>query len=208
METPEDRRFVYVKSSASYRDFIEFWEQRYNYPDENLYTNNIMGPHTEERLKELFHWKIGSRLFEHTLPSIQKSFISRIGEASVLPADVPPCDFLEIFARGGVIYRIFWLHCWFPDRFPIYDQHVHRAMTYIQEGKPDELAKVPDQKKIDLYLKRYLLFFKPFGETDMPFSVRADGVRGRRADRALWAFGKSLKGMGMLPMSDIPIANS
>ena len=34
---------------------------------------------------------------------------------------------------GGAIWRIFWLHVQHTQHFPIYDQHVHRAMAFLVE---------------------------------------------------------------------------
>ena len=99
-----------------------------------------------------------------------------------MPKDTSAETFLAQFATGGVIWRIFWLHCWQPDRFPIYDQHVHRAMMLIEDREPDDLAAKDDKRKIRLYLDRYLPFHRRFAGSDQ-----------RSVDRALWAFGKFIK---------------
>ena len=86
------------------------------------------------------------------------------------------------------------MHCWYPDRFPIYDQHVHRAMSYIQDGTLDKLEKHRDQDVIKLYLDRYMPFFEEFGKIDVPFDPKLDGIRSRKADRALSSFGLYVSG--------------
>jgi hypothetical protein len=179
-----NRFFIYRYTAVSHRDFITFWAQHYTdtKEDDLLYTPSILAEHTKHTLRQLFQWKVGVRLFQHQLPSLSKNFIDRIEEARCQPPDVCPEKFLNIFESGGAIYRIFWLHCWFPNRFPIYDQHVHRAMIYINEGRQEELDSFNDKNKIAQYINQYLIFRKNFSEID-----------DRSVDRALWAFGKWLK---------------
>lgn len=66
-------------------------------------------------------------------------------------------------------------------------------MTYIQDGSWTELDTYSDAQKIDEYLGRYLSFFETLANIALPFDVALDGVRSRKADRALFAFGKSLR---------------
>jgi hypothetical protein len=184
---------------ASPREFTEFWAQRYADPNERLYTANINYPHhTVETLSELFKWKIGVRFFETMLKrTVKRNFLEKIDKARAFPPDAE--RFLNTFNDGGAIFRIFWLHCWHPRRFPIYDQHVHRAMIFIQHGWVEELDRYSDQKKIELYLHCYIPFFEAFGHVEIPFDLELDGVPGRKVDRALMAFGKSIQ---------IPTSNS
>jgi hypothetical protein len=182
--------FVYTQSPpTSLRHFVKFWAERYFYGDEDLYTQNINGPHTAEGLADLFKWKIGNKLFSSSLALVKRSFIDRSAEAEELVRKLAASEsreiarrFLDDFKVGGAIWRIFWLHCW-DTRFPIYDQHVHRAMMFIKnKGQLEELGKFKNEKKIQLYIECYLPFFKEF-----------EGMDGREIDKALWQFGKSLK---------------
>jgi hypothetical protein len=197
------RRFVYKRKGSSERDFIEFWAPRYYDPHEERYTENIRGPHTDASFRQLFLWKEGDKylgLSSEKWKALVANFVSKRGAAAQLPASISAKDFLEKeFPTGGAIYRIFWLHCWYPDRFPIYDQHVHRAMTYIQDGKPDELGKYSEKKVIELYINRYMRFHQPYAKARLTFDSRLDGVRSRKADRALFTFGKCL------PTSSLPL---
>jgi hypothetical protein len=184
-----DQLFVYRKvAPESVLEFVEFWSELYDYGNDEPYQRNINGPHTPEGLLELFRWKIGDRFFEAKKHILKRCFISRRKDAQRLVRDLPRTGLREFaerflvdhFKGGGAIWRIFWLHCW-DNRFPIYDQHVHRAMTYIEDKKPEELSGFLDKKKIRLYLDRYLPFFEHF-----------KGIDSRMVDRALWQFGKSL----------------
>ena len=82
---------------------------------------------------------------------------------------------------GGAIWRIFWLHLQHPRHFPIYDQHVHRAMAFTLKW-PD--LEIPEQNpaKVRTYLAVYREFFARFKDCDH-----------RQADRALWTFGRFLR---------------
>jgi hypothetical protein len=125
-----------------------------------------------------FVWKNGTPLSEPKQKAVLKNFVARREELATIRADESPSEIFARFADGGAIWRIFWLHCWQPSRFPIYDQHVHRAMRFIQSGVIEEIpAKDPD--KISAYIEQY-----------MPFHARFDGLPHRDVDKALWAFGK------------------
>jgi hypothetical protein len=179
---------------ASPLEFTEFWALRYADPNERLYTANINCPHhTTETLSALFKWKIGAWLFPRTLDrTLRPHFLSRIEEARALPPYISAPDFLHIFRDGGPIYRIFWLHCWHPRRFPIYDQHVHRAMVFIQHGRVEELGEYSDEAKVAKYRECYIRFFETFRDVGIPFDLESDGVPSRKVDRALMAFGQAV----------------
>jgi hypothetical protein len=156
--------------------FVKFWSRWYIYPNEKMYDNNIRHELTKERILELYCWKNGKTLSDKKKRSVLQNFVQRKKELEQIQSD--PKEFLKSFAKGGAIWRIFWLHCWKPDQFPIYDQHVHRAMAFIETGAPEEIPQY-DPKKIDAYIDRYLPFHKQFAQIDR-----------RDVDKALWAFGK------------------
>jgi hypothetical protein len=188
-----DRCFILDDTStarpATFREFVEFWAAKYDVPYDPPYVESICGPHTEETFRKLWLWKVGREgMFEYKWEtSLFPNFVSSLEKAAGLPPDAK--TFLAKFPNGGRIYRIFWMHCWYPDRFPIYDQHVHRAMSYIQGGTLDKLEKHGDQDVIKLYLDRYMPFFEEFAKIDVPFDPKLDGIRSRKADRALSSFG-------------------
>jgi hypothetical protein len=98
---------------------------------------------------------------------------------------------------GGAIWRIFWLHLQHHLRFPIYDQHVHRAMAYLL-NHPDSKREAPahNPAKIHAYLNEYRGFF-----------ARFDGHDPRQVDRALWSFGRFL-GTPYARALKFPLANA
>jgi hypothetical protein len=173
---------IYQARQASPAEFVAFWESFYRYPKDELYTTNIAQPLTPERIHSLFEWKNGSGLSAAKRKSVEKHYIARIAEVSALSQDTGAAMFLEKFPKGGAIWRIFWLHCWQPTRFPIYDQHVHRAMVCIEQGILKEIP-TDHAAKVKQYLERYI-----------PFLQRFQGINPRSVDKALWFFGKFIKG--------------
>lgn len=171
---------IYSPLQATSAQFVEFWSRRYVYSNEALYDDNIGRELTERRVLDLYEWKNGTPLSARKLASVRRNFIDRLDEIPQLGAGTNAEDFLKRFAEGGAIWRIFWLHCWQPMRFPIYDQHVHRAMTMILGGVPQEIPEY-DPRKIDSYIRKYCAFHATFA-----------GIDGRSLDKALWSFGKFL----------------
>lgn len=169
---------IYQAVEADQEQFVDFWSQRYEYAQEALYVDNIGQELTEQRIVDLFVWKNGTPLSERKRNSVAHNFVARRQELAQFQNNIDARGFLNHFGNGGAIWRIFWLHCHRPDEFPIYDQHVHRAMVYVQTGEIEEIPNY-DPRKIDAYINRYL-----------PFHAQFEAIDGRSVDKALWAFGK------------------
>jgi len=172
---------IYQPIQTSAAEFIDFWSRRYRYAEAHLYDDNIGLGLTKQRILDLYRWKNNKDLSQKKLNSVIQNFIQRRNELSQFKDNLSANDILAHFADGGAIWRIFWLHCFRPDQFPIYDQHVHRAMMFIQNGKAEEIPK-SDPRKINAYIGEYLPFYERFVATD-----------GRVVDKALWTFGKFIK---------------
>jgi hypothetical protein len=158
--------------------FVDFWAAQYTDDDDDFYYANVDKELTEPRILEWFEWKNGTRLSETKRKSVLRNFVERRSELAHIAQDETPSNLLARFSEGGVIWRIFWLHCWQPARFPIYDRYVHRAMRFIQTTAREEIpTKDPD--KIRAYIDDY-----------MPFHDKFKDFKDREVDRALWAFGK------------------
>jgi hypothetical protein len=171
---------IYKPLQATPTEFVQFWSLRYVYAKEYLYNDSIDHELTEQRILDLFEWKNGIPLSKLKQASVRRNFVQRRRELLQLQPNLEPGNFLAHFPKGGAIWRIFWLHCWQPLRFPIYDQHVHRAMTFIQTGACAEIPAY-DPRKVNSYIRRYL-----------PFHATFDGIDSRSVDKALWAFGRFL----------------
>ncbi len=159
--------------------FIKFWSKQYEYEIEYLYDDNIGKKLTAKRIFDLFIWKNGGKLSEKKHESVRKNYINSNDK---LPK-VLDHNFLRAYLNkpGGAIWRIFWLHCQRPSEYPIYDQHVHRAMATMKGW--DKIEIPPSNKdKVEQYIRHYLSFWNHFSKYDQ-----------RKVDRALWAYGEFLK---------------
>jgi hypothetical protein len=174
--------------------FIDFWASQYRYDLEHLYESNIsVKPFTNDAVMKLYEWKNQRKLSERKEKSVERNYISNKEHDCVRRAvEFSPSasaeeavgfakEFLgDGFPEGGAIWRIFWLHCC-NQGFPIYDQHVHRAMVFIEEGRIEELDGFSERNVVDSYLTKYLKFHRQFSEEQ------------RRIDKALVTFGSFLK---------------
>jgi hypothetical protein len=176
---------IYKPFHATSTEFVEFWSREYRDDAEELYSDNIGHELTESRIMELFRWKNGGRLSSLKEASVPNNFVERRQELAQLRPNQQIEDLLAHFSKGGVIFRIFWLHCWQPMRFPIFDQHVYRAMAFIQTRTLEEVPP-NDSQKIASYVNQYLPFFRTLDGINDQFQDRC-------VDKALWAFGKFLK---------------
>lgn len=178
---------VYAREPASAADFINFWASQETAEgrdkDDKLYKPYIGKPLTAEGLRALYRWKNQGPLSAGKSLSVEINYIAYLETLRRLPLTTEPSAFLDKFKNGGATWRIFLLHCWSQSKYPIYDQHVHRAMKFIQ-GRPraEEEIDRNDSKKIHAYLNEDIPFFESFG------------VHGpRMVDRALWALGRFVK---------------
>jgi hypothetical protein len=86
-------------------------------------------------------------------------------------------------AKGfGYIWTVFVLHCFYPNEYPLYDQHVYRAYYNIALDDKKEIDIAPNTWEA---YKAYKSFFiRLLNETKLPFW---------ELDRALWVYGKNIK---------------
>jgi hypothetical protein len=180
---------VYSRELVSPLKFVEFWSAQWSAKDRDQDRKNyepyIGEPLTCASLKALFTWKNQTNLSQNKQKTVER-FIYRLPELRCLSKDTDPKTFLETFAQGGAIWRIFLLHCWSHScgtrKYPIYDQHVHRAMSYICGGLREEIDGWKDSEKIGVYLGRYIRFFDHFRD-EHP----------QKVDQALMVFGRFIK---------------
>jgi len=179
------RLVIYEPVDVDATAFVDFWASRYdvNEGDDEFYKTNIGQELTKERIIEWFEWKNGLPLSGRKLKSVMRNFVERLDRGG---RDEDARELLDRFREGGVIWRIFWVHLLTAGRFPIYDQHVHRAMRFIQ-GLAEEIPK-NDGDKIRAYLDDYI-----------PFHTGFSFAAPRAVDKALWAFGRFLSG------NDLPV---
>ncbi|MGY1490433.1 hypothetical protein ACW4YW_13565 [Methylobacillus pratensis] len=169
---------IYRTILSTNDEFIQFWSNIYFYKNDNLYSDNIGISLNKDRIIDLYTWKNGLPLSEEKLQSVNKNFVNRLSYLSNLSDDNGLSDFFNTYPHGGAIWRIFFLHCWKPNKYPIFDQHVYRAMLYLTQGIISEIP-TKDSDKISSYINYYLDFYNSFKHNNC-----------RDLDKALWAFGK------------------
>jgi len=182
---------VVQKEQFNPEEFVRQWSSLYQYDQEGLYEANITGPLTPEKVELLFKWKNGMPIAEKKMQSVRQ-FIK--GLCVLNGPDFNPAadEFLnERFREGGAIWRIFFLHCWKPDTYPIFDQHVYRAMCFIEQ---DEIREIPthENEKIKIYLNRYCDFIQTQFANYQPANT-SSSVRLKKIDESLVTFGRFIK---------------
>lgn len=160
--------------------FVKYWASTYPLVNEPTYQENIGKSLTAARIWALFEWKNNGPIAQHKRDSIQKNYI----DAKPKAPRTGNRDDLVSFIRlpGGAIWRIFWLHCYDPIQYPIFDQHVYRAMRRLLHGKAEE-PPATNRGKAIAYADEYMSFYKEFQYPN-----------GKLLDQALWSYGKYLKG--------------
>lgn len=115
--------------------FISHWSSKYDDASESKYEKNIGHPLTTQSRLDLFEWKNGSVIAAKKLKSIEThyplEFNGRVEERYLQPG-----------RGGGAIWNIFYAHCLYPDKWPIFDQHVCRAMWYMLKGEVNDYQSI------------------------------------------------------------------
>ena len=182
-------RLDFVDCSLS--AFLSFWAKCYDdgkYPDSG-YENNLSRGRklTKENIRPLLEWKNGKELSSHKRPFVERVIcnLEKFNEFRSL-SEVKEGDmkkFWDIVCRivkSGLVWRVFLLHVARPNDYPIFDQHVLRAQTYI------ETVQITAPKiTLEYYESSYIPFFRCVCQTSAQES--------RQVDKALMAFGQFLK---------------
>jgi hypothetical protein len=163
--------------------FIDHWASRYGDDkgrDEAFYDPYIGKDKRDmDVLTPLFMWKNGGVIAARKLEGIRKNYFDDWTDDNGLEA-----RYLDPRKDNGPIWNIFYLHCRQPNRYPIFDQHAHRAMVYIQTGTICE-DLTSDHELVYKSYDNYRCFVK---------GVQQDGKHELRTiERALYTFGRFLK---------------
>ena len=159
--------------------FVEFWAARYPTMKDSAYLSNIGKPLNDQRLLALFEWKNGGPIAQLKLDSIHRNYGRNLQDP---PSRGDRSRMLEFIQQpGGVIWRIFWLHCYDHLTYPIFDQHVYRSMRRLQNGCAAEIP-TNNVEKAKAYVDEYL-----------PFHATLKYPNAKKIDEALWSYGKYLK---------------
>ena len=76
--------------------------------------------------------------------------------------------FLKEFKQVSVVWKVFLLHILKPNRFPIYDQHIHRAYRFINNQSSKGIkASMNESVKLKFYFEEYYPFVRQSKITDL-----------------------------------------
>lgn len=177
--------FPFLSDTGTINQFIACWSKFYNYGGIDDYFMHITNnPLTEENIRELFKWKNGMRLSDKKDISLETKIMSKLNIINALRSreEITFQCINENFRGISAIWRIFVAHIIRPEQFPIFDQHVYRAMKYLQTRTVEEL-KNNDKLKLQIYEHEYLKFYNSFASEADHYKI---------FDEAMWAFGKFL----------------
>jgi hypothetical protein len=155
-------------------DFIRYWSNFYDYPDNWKYEQNIGRALTPQSVQLLYEWKNGGKMSEAKSRSVSENY-------PTCPPEFPEKRYLSADDSGGAIWNIFYLHLTDREKWPIFDQHAYRSMKFIQCGK---IQQIPSNKRriYEIYQREYIPFFNSLVEDDK-----------RIVDKALFSCGRFLK---------------
>ena len=180
-------KYYILKQEENPSNFVDFWANRYNDRNEQTYRESIKRPLTVESIRELFAWKAmrinreSIKLGKHPFVETVISNLDCFREVQLNNAE-DANNFLTNMLKGkGMIWKIFTLHIIYPDRYPIFDQNVYRAMHYLYTGKIKEIPRKNGDKQSS-YINEYL-----------PFYNHHESYEDRKLDKALFSFGQFLK---------------
>jgi hypothetical protein len=171
-------------SQSNIKEFVQFWSSFYDYKKENLYEGNILrNQFTAKNIHELFEWKNNMPLSGKKQGTVSK-IKRKIKIVNGLKKEFDEALFKSHFGKISLIWRIFLKHIIAPKRFPLYDQHIHRAYFYLQTGKVAN-QKLSIGERLKFYEGKYIDFFETL--------CSKGRIKNRKkADDALWSFGKFL----------------
>ena len=177
MNTP-----ILIKKQTNIVQFIEFWSVFYLYNEdkESVYIDNINKRiFNGEILLSLYEWKNGSMLSQKKRKSFEKKLLAKIEIINALKGKFNLDKFKKEFNNVSLIWKIFLLHIINPVVYPIFDQHVFRAMKYIKFSKIEEIP-FDEKEKEKFYFNEYINFFDKI-KLGLP-----QDFNNKKIDEALW----------------------
>lgn len=181
-------RLITLHQTVSASDFVQYWNQLYDYGNEEVYNTVI----TKEELLpddilKIYQWKNNIGKNNDRMSSDKLDFVKRIGNkiavVNRLRRSFSVQEFQNEFKDLSAIWGILLLHIINPS-YPIFDKHVYRAYRYIRRLEPKDISS-SNPRKYKIYFEEYVPFFRSFyGDTS--------GFSRKEVDSALWAFGKFL----------------
>ncbi len=130
-------------------DFINSWSKLYSFSNEAIYSKSIVKETLSKTdIQNLYKWKNGMKLSVLK----QKSLDSKIKEKLAIINTFKRNDNIDVevfkieFKMVSVVWKIFLLHIIKPNKYPIYDQHIHRAFLFIHNEVWSNIANTMGDK--------------------------------------------------------------
>lgn len=165
-------------------EFISYWSRLYDYPLESIYNNYInKSSFNKEDLKHLYIWKNGMKLSGVKQKALETKILSKVVIINDFKSkkEIDLEKFKKEFSNVSAVWKIFLLHTINPNKYPIYDQHIHRAFNYIHSRNYKNISAISinNKTKEEFYFNEYLLFIDSLRNIDL-----------KKLDEAFFAFGQ------------------
>jgi len=182
-------QYLVLKSNKvnSINEFIGEWSKFYTFTNEILYQNSISKlEFTIRDIQNLFVWKNGMKLSKLKQKSVNEKIKYKIEIINDFKTsnNFDLSAFKKEFRNLTAVWKIFLLHIIKPNKYPIYDQHIHRAYLFIANQNWKNLSNdtISNKTKEKFYFEIYL----PFLESNEIQNLK-------QLDEAFFAFGQFLK---------------
>lgn len=167
-------------------DFINSWSKLYSYSNEAIYNKSIEKVvFTKTDIQNLYKWKNGMKLSELKQKSLNTKITSKLTIINAFKKsdNLNLEDFQKEFKEVSAVWKIFLLHIIKPTKFPIYDQHIHRAFLFINNEDWTNISNssITDKAKEKFYFNTYLPYIESQNIDDL-----------KKLDEAFFAFGQFL----------------
>ncbi|MFD2915835.1 hypothetical protein [Psychroserpens luteus] len=167
-------------------NFINSWSKLYSFSNEAIYSKSIVKETlTKTDIQNLYKWKNGMKLSVLK----QKSLDTKIKVKLTIINTFKKSDSIDIeafkieFKKVSAVWKIFLLHIIKPNKYPIYDQHIHRTFLFIHNEDCSNISNtsISNKAKEQFYFERYLPFIESQNIKDL-----------KKLDEAFFAFGQFL----------------
>lgn len=166
--------------------FISAWSKLYSYSNEAIYNKSIVKETLNKTdIQNLYKWKNGMKLSVLKQKSLDTKITSKLSIINALKndANLDIEYFKNEFRNISAVWKIFLLHIIKPNKYPIYDQHIHRAFLFIHKENWSNISNtsINNKAKEQFYFERYLPFIESQNIKDL-----------KKLDEAFFAFGQFL----------------
>jgi hypothetical protein len=175
-----------IKHKNDLDSFINFWSKLYSFSNEEIYSKSIVKEtFTKTDVQNLYKWKNGMKLSVLKQKSLDTKIKAKLTIINIFKKSktIDLEAFKIEFKNLTTVWKIFLLHIIKPNKYPIYDQHIHRAFLFIHNEDWSNIQNTMNDKvKEKFYFDRYLPFIKAQNIKDL-----------KQLDEAFFAFGQFLK---------------